>query len=118
MSYKYAGFSGPHPSLVVDCPACGSPTGYFCNGTDGGPTDRPCTRRRLVAGTARFVAARSRSGRRWLASRMADGRYYLHPLGDDVSSPRSETTGKWQGGVRGLVRTEAELLDTKRWRIG
>jgi hypothetical protein len=51
-SFKYAGFSGPHPTLVVDCPTCGSPTGYYCNDDEGHPTDRPHDRRRAAAGTA------------------------------------------------------------------
>lgn len=52
VAYKYAGFSGPHPSLVVECPTCGSPAMHYCreDGT-GRPKDRPCDARREAAGT-------------------------------------------------------------------
>lgn len=49
--FKYAMHSGPHPSLVVDCPECGSPAGHFCN-RDGVPADKPHEARRIRAGTA------------------------------------------------------------------
>lgn len=51
LEYKYAGFSGPHPSLVVACPVCLSPVAHYCNGDDGRPTDRPHDERRALAGT-------------------------------------------------------------------
>lgn len=51
VGFKYAGFSGPHPSLVVPCPTCGSPVGHYCNGDDGTATDSPHWPRRAAAGT-------------------------------------------------------------------
>lgn len=43
--FKYAGHSGPHPSLVADCPTCGSPAGHYCN-ENGRPVDGPHPARR------------------------------------------------------------------------
>lgn len=48
--FKFAGFSGPHPSLVVDCPTCAAPAGYYCN-RDSEPAGSPHEHRRLRAGT-------------------------------------------------------------------
>jgi hypothetical protein len=50
--FKYAGFSGPHPTLIVDCPTCGSPAGYYCNDEPGHPVDGPHQERRIAAATA------------------------------------------------------------------
>lgn len=47
--FKFAGFSGPHPSLVVDCSTCGSPVGHYCNDDQGRPVDRPHDARRARA---------------------------------------------------------------------
>lgn len=51
--YKFAGFSGPHPTLVVACPTCGSPEGHYCNDADKRPVDRPHHERCVAAGTAK-----------------------------------------------------------------
>jgi hypothetical protein len=48
--FKYAGFSGPHPTLVEPCPACGAPEMHYCN-ERGQPIDAPHEARRLAAGT-------------------------------------------------------------------
>lgn len=50
-TFKYAGFSGPHPTLVVPCPTCESPAMHYCN-DEHGPVDRPHDARRVAAGTA------------------------------------------------------------------
>lgn len=51
--FKYAGFSGPHPSLVVDCPMCKAPAGYYCNEIDRKPRDRPHDPRKRLAAQLR-----------------------------------------------------------------
>lgn len=51
-TFKYAGFSGPHPTLVVPCPACGSPVAHYCVDRHGRPVDGPHEERRALAGTA------------------------------------------------------------------
>lgn len=61
--FKFAGFSGPHPTLIVDCPTCGSPAGHYCNDERGRPDDGPHHERRVAAGTAQPTAS-SREVRR------------------------------------------------------
>lgn len=58
-----------------------------------------------------FVSKRSKSGRRWsvLTDAGRDGTYCLYPLGVDVRSARSGRTGKWQGGVRNIVRSAEQI---------
>lgn len=71
---------------------------------------------------ATMVSVRSKSGRRWhvhtisvpLSGKRAE--CTLVPLGDDVSSARSETTGKWQGGVRSICVPYDRLNDERYWR--
>jgi hypothetical protein len=64
------------------------------------------------------VSARSRTGRRWLVTdyMLSADEYKLAPLGHDVSSARSERTGRWQGGVRRITVAGDRLHDERYWR--
>jgi len=69
-TFKCAAFSGPHPSLTVDCPTCGSPAGHYCNDDDGNPADRPHDARKAVtaappAGETGPPACATCGGRGW-----------------------------------------------------
>lgn len=57
------------------------------------------------------VSKRSRTGRRWRLSHQHQGFWVLRPLGADVCDARSPTTGKWQGGVRTIIRHSSELVE-------
>ena len=61
---------------------------------------------------------RSRSGRIWrVTSETREGwrvGFYLTPQGDYVGPSRNRRTGKWQGGVRGIWRTLAQLETWER----
>jgi hypothetical protein len=62
-----------------------------------------------------YVARRSRSGRHWRLRSIngAEKCVTLDPIGDDVQTARSGTTGRWQGGPRAIRVQFDELI--QRW---
>lgn len=66
----------------------------------------------------RLRPKRSRTGRIWrVRGESREGwrvSFRLEPEGDDVGPARNERTGKWQGGVRGVWRSLAELEGWER----
>lgn len=86
---------------TTPCLACRCPT-FVCD----------------VAGAVLF-SARSRSGRLWRVRRYEtwSDHYVLDPLGDDVSSARSSTTGRWQGGPRTIMVPRERLGDERFWMM-
>lgn len=89
-NFKYAGHSGPHPTLVVACATCGAPVMCYCAGDDGLPVDRPHAQRRRDAGTMTWRIESERGT----------------PLSVGMPSQRDA-----EGALRAIQRFAAELDD-------